>query len=154
MENKYMQNKKKHSYRKLDYTASRQRSCYTIGKVYVYNDNNNNNRGFLKNDLLLCIKKCGDCCYDFIRIEKTTETQYNGIPSYQLEAYFSLHNKIMCYGGMMEAFPNMEALSKLDLVHVLYSKQVLIPLIVTLSDIDLKILYEKWELQKKLYNYM
>jgi len=145
---------KKYEYRSLEYDADRQRSCYTVGKVYRYKPmfENDPKRGFVEGDLLLCIMKSGDCCYEFIRIEKTTETQYSGggAPPYQLHAYFKTLNSITCYGGMEDAFPKMEPLSDTDLVHVLYSEQVLIPLYATLSEKELNDLLETFELEGKL----
>ena len=111
---------------------------------------NDPKRGFVEGDLLLCIMKSGDCYYDFIRIEKTGETQYSGVPTYQLHAYFKTLNRISSYGGMEDAFPKMEPLSPTDLVHVLYSEQVLIPLYVTLSEEELNDLLESFELEQKL----
>jgi len=141
---------KKYKYTALDYKSRICRSCYTVGRVYVYNGDKWQKRGFIKNDLLLCIKKSGDCHYGFVRIEKRTETSYSGVPEYQLFAYYKLFDKISCYGGMKEAFPNMETLSETDLVHVLYNEEVLIPLLATFSKDELKKWEEKISLQKRI----
>lgn len=142
---------KKYNYGALDYESPRERSCYTVGRVYQYNSEQPK-RGFINGDLLLCIRKSGDAYYDFVRIEKHTETSYSGIPTFQLFAYFKLLDKTSEYGGMIEAFPNMETLTELDLVHILYSDQVLIPLFATFTDVEMKEFEKKIELKKQLYN--
>lgn len=141
-----MDDYKKYIYRELNYTAPKQRSCYTIGKVYTY-VNSNSIENNIEDDLLLCISKSGDCHYDFVKIEKSSETSFDsGLakPSYQLFAYFKLKSKVSSYGGMEEAFPKMEALSELDLVHVLYKNEVLIPLFAVLPDKELNELNNSW----------
>lgn len=145
-----MKKLEKYKYNELDYKAPGQRSCYVPGRVYIYNNNRGQKRGFVNGDLLLCIRKSGDCFYDFIRIKKQAETSYSGIPTYQLFAYFELLNKTNEYGGMKEAFPTMETLSKLDLVHALYKKEVLIPLFATFSKTEMENFEKKIRLQKEL----
>ena len=142
---------KKYEYQELNYEAKHNRTCYTVGKVYRYETRKGFKQRHLDDgDLLLCIMKSGDCHYDFIRIVKTTETSYSGIPTYQLHAYFKTEEKVSCYGGMEDAFPKMEALTPTDMVHVLYDEQVLIPLYATLSEEKLSDLLETFELESKL----
>tara|TARA_R110000796_G_scaffold252137_1_gene385327 strand:- start:24185 stop:24631 length:447 start_codon:yes stop_codon:yes gene_type:complete len=141
---------KKYNYGELDYESVSERSCYTVGKVYSYNSGFSIERGLLEGDLLLCIKKSGDGCYDFVRIEKFTETYYSGIPTFTLYAYFKLRDKFMLYGGHKEAFPNMELLSANDLVHVLYKGEVLIPLFATMTKLEVKILKKRWKIMGEL----
>lgn len=144
---------KKYQYSELNYDAPRQHSCYVPGRVYKANDRAAQNRHILNGDLLLCIRKSGDSYYDFIRLTKETETSYSGIPSYQLHAYFKLSDKVSCYGGLNEAFPEMETISELDMVHALYTEQLLIPLISTLSTDDRNKMYEYWDKLEEINNY-
>lgn len=148
MESINISNTDKFKYGDLEYISLKQGSCYTVGRVYIVNNVRTPKRGLLEGDLMLCIKKSGDCFYDFVRIEKFTETSYSGIPTYQLFAYYNILDKTSCYGGMKEAFPKMETLSDSDLVHILFSDQVLIPLVVTLSSKDLLNLELVWGLNK------
>jgi len=124
MKQKPIDHFKKFEYKELDYVASSQRSCYTPGRVYRFNSGPRRRprrsiRGILNNDLLLCINKSGDCYYNFVRIKHETTTKYSGQLTYQLFAYFKVLNKCGLYGGMEEAFPRMETLSPVDLVHIL-----------------------------------
>lgn len=127
----------KYEYQELDYEGTCERSCYTPGRVYRFNHEHGSKRGLMDGDLLLCIMKSGDCHADFVRITHRETTSYTGIPTYQLFAYFDVHDKHSEYGGMEDAFPRMETLSPVDLIHVLLKKQVLIPFRATLSDDEL-----------------
>ena len=127
----------KFNYPELDYELKGERSCYTPGRVYTYiKDSRGEHRGLFDNDLLLCIRKSGDCHYDFLRIVETGSTNYDpeyGRPIYTLHQYFKvIDEKFSVYGGMKEAFPNMETLSELDLIHILFTKKLIIPLYNTL----------------------
>ena len=149
---------KKYKYSELDYKAASERSCYTPGRVYVYGKVvSGSPRGIKEGDLLLCIRKSGDCFYNFIRIQYRTRTgdskfeSLGGIPTYKLWNYYDVLEKFNSYGGMKEAFPNMETLSELDLIHTLYSKQVLIPYLSTMTTKELDEEEKIWEAEEELH---
>lgn len=121
----YKNQYKKYNYSDLEYEAFKQGSCYVPGRVYKNKDK-----------LLLCVKKSGDCFYDFVEIKYNTHTSWTGKITYQIHNYYDVIGKTSTYGGMKQAFPKMETLSAIDLVHVLIQEKVLIPRIVTLKGKD------------------
>ena len=137
-------------YKTLEYEASRERSCYTPGRVYLVTQRVSKDSRLIEGDFLLCIRKSGDSHYDFIRIERTGETQdsFNNLPLETLSVYFEVKTKHSAYGGMPEAFPSMTTLPDFVLVHALYSGQLLLPMLEVLNEREVLRLRKIRELDK------